>query len=159
MICRFRIWNICRDREMIRGIWDQKFRSCAVTTNLDLRTKTWVTWQGRRKEFPAYPFTAAARCCQSLTWQPSWRSGELVMERVENFRTRDPRIISASRLMFWIWIPRIIGVLEVPFLFSTGLSWYDSATMLLSKTHLCKCFLYCPISSLISLIIGYIMSQ
>ena len=52
-----------------------------------------------------------------------------------------------------------IGVLEVPFLFSTGLSWYDSATMLLSKTHLCKCFLYCPISSLISLIIGYIMFQ
>ena len=52
-----------------------------------------------------------------------------------------------------------IGVLEMPFLFSTGLSWYDSATMLLSKTQLCKCFLYCPISSLISLIIGYIMSQ
>ena len=52
-----------------------------------------------------------------------------------------------------------IGVLDLPFLFSTGLSWYDSATMLLSKTHLCKCFLYCPISSLISLIISYIMSQ
>ena len=34
----------------------------------------------------------------------------LVMERVENFRTRDPRIISASRRMIRIRIPRIIFI-------------------------------------------------
>ena len=90
-------------------------------------------------------------------WQFQWQFRWETSNRIESWS----KSIDKSWVEFQMKL--VIGVLRNEiwclFLATLGLSWYDSATMLLSKPHLCKCFLYCPISCLISLIISYIMSQ